>query len=191
MLVLNKPVPLSHVSPLTRTQLWKWITRICVCFNCIIIRHTSFLCPFVVQQPVSVDLMDPLLVLLESHDLETQKAASLAISNLTLYGPGKWEWPMTFDLPQKAASLAISNLTLYGPGSESDLSCLTSLRKLPHWPSVTSVFMGLVSESDLWHLTSLRKLPHWPSVTSPFMGLVVRVTFDIWPPSENCLIGHQ
>ena len=36
-----------------------------------------------------MELMDPLIVLLESRDLETQKAASLAISNLTLYGPGK------------------------------------------------------------------------------------------------------
>ncbi|XP_072042149.1 uncharacterized protein [Amphiura filiformis] len=39
------------------------------------------------QQPIPMELMEPLIVLLESRDIETQKAASLAISNLTLYGP--------------------------------------------------------------------------------------------------------
>ncbi|XP_033640606.1 vacuolar protein 8-like [Asterias rubens] len=37
-------------------------------------------------QPISNKLLDPLLALMESRDIETQKAASLALSNLALHG---------------------------------------------------------------------------------------------------------
>ncbi|KAJ8020767.1 Vacuolar protein 8 [Holothuria leucospilota] len=38
-------------------------------------------------QPLTPELMEPVLALLESEDIETQKAASLAVSNFALVGP--------------------------------------------------------------------------------------------------------
>ncbi|PIK33885.1 putative vacuolar protein 8 [Apostichopus japonicus] len=38
-------------------------------------------------QPLTSEMMEPVLALLESDDIETQKAASLAVSNFALVGP--------------------------------------------------------------------------------------------------------
>ncbi|XP_071503216.1 uncharacterized protein [Diadema antillarum] len=38
------------------------------------------------MQPITTKVMEPILVLMESHDVETQKAASLALSNFALCG---------------------------------------------------------------------------------------------------------
>ncbi|XP_077989675.1 uncharacterized protein LOC144444144 [Glandiceps talaboti] len=39
------------------------------------------------MQPVTMNMMEPLVVLMQSDDLETQKAASLSVSNLLINGP--------------------------------------------------------------------------------------------------------
>lgn len=43
-----------------------------------------------VTEPVSETVLEPLVHLLVISDLEVQKAASHALSNLALHGAGKW-----------------------------------------------------------------------------------------------------
>lgn len=51
-------------------------------------RLSHYSVPLVVDS-VTAQMLEPLVHLLVSNDVEVQKAATLAISNLALHGPGK------------------------------------------------------------------------------------------------------